>query len=909
MMTEMHDAEASEGKIDQEGGMRFNYDNAMPKIAAEMLGEGQRISLGAHKNAMELRPKSAYEQPYVIRFEDGSSTYHETQAEAERELRAQSWRRDGSGRGQIERNPDAAKAQPRSNLIFRNPDGSPKTDASGMMYPIDAIASRRAAGEPMTLTGKRYQAMVGPDEFNTVPSSVLDVEDKLVAKAGYDFMSDKHRTYGATVNAAINDAKKLGGEEMWTQVANKRSAAFDSGTQPQYTPEEMPMAQRQQELYDSYAALRNAAGMPGRNAPNYTGHLSDIAVIREAEVDYPAFVAKYLPEYLNYNATQYGPAQKGGFDPVEAAQTFDDYFKGAARAPHSEFGADFGVLTKSARQYGLPPNMRQPYDFRHVMRFGDRFTRGVAEKKHLKDNPHVAQMLGLDDGGSPAGEQYRLFRSALAGQLPNHGKSVGSTGELGELYDATRQTVNTAIMQAPTGLWNTLSKVKDYGVVMAQNPEIGVKALMDATGDLFTNFGTLRREAIEVDAIRPGQDYVGANDNLGVASETARNMRNFNATARLVTGTEAIEQFNRVQDYALGKRLAAAALELQKNNNPAAADFWKRFGAGIDDQMPTDEILKRAAGNFVQDIQGSYGPEGLPAWFLTSGKRSLIGRLNRFGWENMRRTQRNVIEPARNGNWLPLLTYIGLAGVTAEVRKTLADKLLKQPSSLPTAEEIETAGGEPKVEQMLNLMEMADAAGAFGFAGSAMGSVAKNARGTKRAVVMDPTVSFGWQLAQNLAGAFDAMRDGEDAAPVVTEVLKRTLVDSIQNLRPLAADRGEALDRRNKKVFSDLTDRKNITTGQQLEGLVFGPLSNPGRKIQPTMEAAKKGDRAAYMKLSPEERRRADNYSGGYEDPKAEAAYRKFIQNAQGQESLDAYLQRRKGYQQRVRPLANTTAE
>lgn len=860
--------------IEQAGGMRFNYDNQLPKIASELLGPGQRVSLGEHKNA--LTDALLSENPTA------------------EEIRAMNRR--------LADNPNGLpKKRPRPNLIFRNPDGTPKTDISGMLFPIDKVAGRRAAGEPFTMTGKRFQEMTSADDFQgAVPKAVLNVDDPVVTKAGYDFMADKARISGATFNTAIADAKALGGEQMWRQVMEKRSRAFDTGTAPAYTPEEQPMADRIQQLYDEYYVLRNNFGLPGNNAPNYTGHLADIGVIRKAEKDYDTFAAEFLPRYLQYNQNEYGPAQVGGFDPVEAAQTFRDYFTGAARAPHSEFGADFGVLTKSARQYGLPPEMRAPYDFRHAMRFGERFVRGLMEHKHLKSNPHVAKKLGLDEGGSPAGEQYRLFRAALAGQLPNIGKT-SSIGEAGELYDAARQTVNTAIMQAPTGLWNTLSKIKDYGVVIAQNPEIGFKALVDASGDVLGDFSNLRREAIAVDAIRPGQDYIGANENLGVGSNIARNMRNFNTKARMVSGTEAIEQFNRVQDYAFGKRLAEAALALRRANDPAAADFWNRFGAGIDDKMPDAEIIKRAAGNFVRDIQGSYGPEGLPAWLLTSGKRSLAMRLNRFGWENMRRVQRNVIEPARNGNWMPLLVYIGLAGVTAEVRKELADKLLKQPSGLPTAQEIEAAGAEPAIEQTLNLMEMADAAGAFGFAGGTAGALAKNLRGTKRAVVMDPTISFGWQLTQNLAAAVDAMREGEPAGPVVQEVLKRTLVDSIQNLRPLAADRGEAQDKRNKKVFSDLTDRKKVTSGAVLEGLLLGSLTQPGRKISPTTEAAKAGDREAYMKLTPEERRRADNYPGGYEDTTAERDYRKFIETAQGTESLEDYLARRQEYRRRVR--------
>ena len=46
--------------------------------------------------------------------------------------------------------------------------------------------------------------------------------------------------------------------------------------------------------------------------------------------------------------------------------------------------------------------------------------------------------------------------------------------------------------------------------------------------------------------------------------------------------------------------------------------------------------------------------------------------------------------------------------------------------------------------------------------------------------------------------------------------------------------------------------------------------------------------------------RRNGNY-GGYEDPKTEGAYRKFIETAQGTESLEDYIARRQEYKRRVR--------
>lgn len=101
---------------EQEPGMRLNYDTILPRIAEELTGvKGERVSLGEHKNA--------YRSNLI-----GEETMS-----------------DGS-----------RKKATRDNLIFRNPDGTPKTDVSGLMFDIARPASKRASGEPFSLTGKRY---------------------------------------------------------------------------------------------------------------------------------------------------------------------------------------------------------------------------------------------------------------------------------------------------------------------------------------------------------------------------------------------------------------------------------------------------------------------------------------------------------------------------------------------------------------------------------------------------------------------------------------------------------------------------------------------------------------------------------------------------------------------------------
>ena len=126
----------------QEPGMRLNYDTILPKIAEELTGsKGEKVSLGEHKNAFRDPNFPIPGEHYLAR---------ET------------------------RNP-----VPRSNLIFRNADGTPKTDVSGTMYPLGKAGERLAKGEPMTLTGKLYMGIPGFDPGDLNPVEVA----KKVAKA------------------------------------------------------------------------------------------------------------------------------------------------------------------------------------------------------------------------------------------------------------------------------------------------------------------------------------------------------------------------------------------------------------------------------------------------------------------------------------------------------------------------------------------------------------------------------------------------------------------------------------------------------------------------------------------------------------------------------------------------------
>ncbi len=118
--------------ISQNSGMRLNYDTILPKIMEELSGEkGERVSMGEHKNTIAM--------------------------------------------GMTERTDPGQPNRYRENLIFRNPDGTPKTDVSGTMYKIPQTEKKFSLFEkdrPEQVEGRLYMNPVGP----VVKQAVKDVK-------------------------------------------------------------------------------------------------------------------------------------------------------------------------------------------------------------------------------------------------------------------------------------------------------------------------------------------------------------------------------------------------------------------------------------------------------------------------------------------------------------------------------------------------------------------------------------------------------------------------------------------------------------------------------------------------------------------------------------------------------------
>lgn len=126
-----------EAKPNTEGGMRLNYDTILPKMAEELTGsKGEKVGLGEHKNAILSEGEGP--APNGVRVtNNGDSLFMLGEIVEEGRFHSEVARQIELGN----RPPSGVINNPpryRENLIFKNPDGTPKTDISGMMYRIPA---------------------------------------------------------------------------------------------------------------------------------------------------------------------------------------------------------------------------------------------------------------------------------------------------------------------------------------------------------------------------------------------------------------------------------------------------------------------------------------------------------------------------------------------------------------------------------------------------------------------------------------------------------------------------------------------------------------------------------------------------------------------------------------------------
>jgi len=368
---------------DKQGGFDFNYDIALPQSAEELTGsKGERVSLGEHKNAFDTGEE--------INPETGEATTLDDQSNFGR---------------------------PRSNLIFKNPDGSPKTDVSGVMYPLKDVPDRAPK-----LTGRKYQE----DTFSDTPAKEEpSTKSKLhlgPLQPEVDRVRSRHGTEGAIAAA--------GAEKYYSKKDFFGGKLFDKMVQPLKDLEltEDQNIRLRKYLHEMRHSGKSAVRLDDkqRKAADFIKkvmpEVADIATEEGVLIEGSRHIKKTPNYFQDMMAPEFVAAiakgdkaekfvkseyikhlEANGLSKKEATEAYTEYKAGlGAHGVDSTTANKFGALSK-AEGYGLPLSLVDKDVTRSMARYARRAANHIAYASEIQNNPKVAAVLNVKN---QAGDYY-----------------------------------------------------------------------------------------------------------------------------------------------------------------------------------------------------------------------------------------------------------------------------------------------------------------------------------------------------------------------------------------------------------------------------------------------------------------------------------------------------------------------
>jgi hypothetical protein len=662
--------------IPQEPGMRLNYDTILPKIAEELTGsKGERVSLGEHKNA------------YV------PSEYPD---------------------GQRLRQANAGK--PRENLIFRKPDGTPKTDVSGRMYKLDSVPDR----EPM-LYGKRY-AMPKEKAIKQVPnkdkSITPDIRIPFGGKGFMDAISRARETAPKVADAfhsMLNARQQFDGD-----VYGKVKVVMNDTKFNQKDGERLMEAMRYKELnkrdipagffknnaqrlvWNKWNEVYKQQGLERikDKQPVIDAHTGLPRLLKADDNSYPLVVEPKVRQTIRDNTDAasiqklkdefFADRAKRGISKEDAQQQYDTIVK-SFRGNASSAGSvgNLNNFNANRRAQGIPlPDSWTRQDFeKNLQAFSVRNAADRAHFKYIESNPEVMAQLGETKDAWNRDIKSNPDEN-VAGNPHVHALIESAHGELGSQMfhnEKAASSLFTALDIASPALSGVHIPIANtVGMIgMVDNPIQAGRALFSAISNWNKGLTHATENGVKIVANRAA-DVINGNltaaERMQAIAGVIRKVSTFNDL--ITKGTVGFGQS--FFESLIPSKIARA------NSGDVTAQQWLRslepsFKLGVRyDEQQMNQMATRALGY----IHGTSDARTMPAWMLhdteVSGFMSLahwsVGQTNRF--------IRDVYTPATQGNYKPLMMSLFGSVIGGYIIKELREQISGKKSTIPSLEEI-----------------------------------------------------------------------------------------------------------------------------------------------------------------------------------------------------------------------------
>jgi hypothetical protein len=808
-------------KIEQEGGMRFNYDNALPRIAEELTGsKGESVEFGEHKNA-------------VTSVGDN-------------------WEGEGS--------PYTYRNEPRENLIFKNADGSPKTSITARMYDIGMTSMRRASGEPFSMFGKRYQSesdalprqqadnqQQAAPEPTTREEAKQQVAEKQPLKLAFlDFMlgqSDKvkkvdeelgeafekfflRRSYleGKYANT-IQDVASKYKPEVRDRVS-RYMMALDAEKPAPYTlkGEEVSLHKELQNYLKNVRADQNELGIlvsgvrEGKFNENYFPNMMGRDVVN-------TLVNKgNSPEAANYRKLwrdHITTASQGKVTSKEANEIINNYIR-AIGSKKLSGQMEFGAVRK-AEGYGLPVEMQEKDLLARMTRYGKRVAKDFAYFQELQSKENIAAKLGLHD------QKGKLItKEGVESAKSSNEEVIKAIKMVDDDYDYYHPVTNAFNRLVTNSLLGPLSGARDIATIPVNViPYLNKIEDFGAFVKAIPKLGQAWKKSLQAGARRENLDSLLYGDSGNSGNYVVDKMNQVAQGLRVIQGREFLEQGARTYSYAIGEELTKANIARALAGDKSSVEWLKKFGKIVDgNEMKSakdfrslsQEDVMKISKSFVDQVQGSYDGRNLPLGIM-EGPAAPFFALSRWSVEKANVIRKDVLEPLGRGNVKPFLTYALGSVLTGAVVEKLAEEVNNRRAADPTLNEAfknSQADTDDQVGWVIKALQLGSFAGI-------LSDVVKGGWDLKEGKIPQgftyPAADFiSNTLGQNLSDALAAIKEGEDAAKVWSLFVEQVAKNSLQGYRLVnnnflnEEDTKRSEKFRDKAVFETMTGQKQPTS-------------------------------------------------------------------------------------------------
>jgi len=545
--------------------------------------------------------------------------------------------------------------------------------------------------------------------------------------------------------------------------------------------------------------------------PLYFSHIPSVEVMQELTTKGAKFDT-LKKEYLDYATSKELHGNKA-YSPEKALEAFNGMLE-QWTAGNTSSKPSFGA-TRLAEGLGLPKSWLEKDLGRLLDRYSTRFFKDRAWHDVIEKDNELSLLLGSkEDAWGRQREKIEGVESLRGDEDVENAlqQILGNNKPKSPNQDAIAKVVNSVIMGPLTTLGNTISTTVGMSKYYRPGQQLdNLSSIKNFSKALNNSFETGLNKA----------HLISTEELLQPANLFAENATKLANTINRWTGREWGEQMNRAIGQAQAETIIALKANEAQMGDSGANEFLTRLANERDWTRLSREQL---ASRLAKRVEGTYDIRGLPQWIIDSGVAPYF-KLSRWSIQTLNNFREDVIGQAKKGNYTPLITSLFGSAVGGMILQELRENITGKQANVASFKEIEEAKND-KVKWDQMTYKLASAAAYAGFAG--IGSDLLRAtldkwHGNKPQTISVPMMEVGFDLADKILDAAQAIREGEDVAGVAIKFHEELLKNHVQVARIMMDNvaRVEGKDSERGRDFIATQDRNSLRKWKMLQDMPY----------------------------------------------------------------------------------------